>query len=633
MVTAFNLRHNKYVSIPDWFKDTNSNVDQPTEDRINTITSVSGGSSVVTAGPLLFTLYNKYVLKPATETQSILTIENKALIAVVKEGETTNLGDEVDAQGWNTSDYFDIAAETLITVTGQTSDQYGIVFYNNVKQVINAVPITSSPIEIMTPIDAFYCRISSMPVETFSINYYSPNSYTDSQLNLSNQNVTDYLALNAAIPEGYNKVSFEGNAFNLLVQKPLTLTKDNNNVIKLSLSQSSALSDGVWELRTDESSNQQYIYTTYPVVTQHGITTYADVDNLDIDSIYDGLPIDNQTIYWVDVKEEVGTDEEGNPIYETVRVLKANVGNGGGSSVDLSELDKRYLAIDGTAETAKKLSKTIKIWGQPFDGTGNITGELNLGLSGRIRKPSAYETYDNIRIEMLERLNNIPPRMAIQASDYNGVSPQGFISIGGVVENGKENKLQHLFLFALTTSVFGKLKVVADNAAIGTSAKGVTLQVNESGVLIVDAGNGFKIDSLIYDKSNNQLQFGGDLLLNEGLITYDNEKDYFKLDGDLLVTGGITAFADSGSGNQWIISADELENITSEETTKVYSANVTTAVAKKVIDINNSISTINNKLNDIKIGLKGINSNSSASAIGTALKKIYDELIEYDKLI
>ena len=382
----------------------------------------------------------------------------------------------------------------------------------------------------------------------------------------------------------------------------------------------------LWKLMETESG-EKYLFTDFNVVTQKGITSYTDGTLLDLPGIYNGLPIDNQTLYWEEIKEEVGTDEEGEPIYKTTKVLKAKGSTGGGGgSVDLSELDKRYLAIGGTAEAAKKLATARKIWGQSFDGTGNITGELNLGLSGRIRKPSAYETYDNIRIEMLERINNIPPRLAIQASDYNGVSPQGFISIGGIAEDGAENKLQHLFLFALTTSVFGKLKVVADNASIGTSAKGVTFQVNESGVLIVDAKNGFEIDSLIYDKSNNQLKFGGDLLLNEGLITYDKKKGYFTLNGDLLVTGGVISYASTGRVQSWMITAESYDKITSSSDTDVYTAKTTSMIKEKVDEVAAASEDAVKKLAAIKSALNGITASSSLSAIASALVTIKNSL-------
>ena len=72
---------------------------------------------------------------------------------------------------------------------------------------------------------------------------------------------------------------------------------------------------GGWELR-QLTDGTNYIYTTYPVVTQLGITMYAGTDGLDLGSVYDGLPIDNATIYW-------DLDENGN------KILKA-VGSSGG---------------------------------------------------------------------------------------------------------------------------------------------------------------------------------------------------------------------------------------------------------------------------------------------------------------
>lgn len=60
---------------------------------------------------------------------------------------------------------------------------------------------------------------------------------------------------------------------------------------------SSSVGAGVWELR-QLTDGTNYIYTSYPVVTQLGITMYADTTNLDVSGIYDGLPIDGITIYW-----------------------------------------------------------------------------------------------------------------------------------------------------------------------------------------------------------------------------------------------------------------------------------------------------------------------------------------------
>jgi hypothetical protein len=65
------------------------------------------------------------------------------------------------------------------------------------------------------------------------------------------------------------------------------------------------------------------------LATTGGIVAYANTEDINIDDIYDGLPIDYQTLYWEDIKEEVGTDENGDPIYKTTKVLKAKVGSSG----------------------------------------------------------------------------------------------------------------------------------------------------------------------------------------------------------------------------------------------------------------------------------------------------------------
>lgn len=74
--------------------------------------------------------------------------------------------------------------------------------------------------------------------------------------------------------------------------------------------------DKVWEIRTD-STGQEYIFGKLPVVTQYGITMYVgDGGDIDLPSLYAGLPIDNTTIYW----------ENG--------VLKAVGSSGGGGVAD-----------------------------------------------------------------------------------------------------------------------------------------------------------------------------------------------------------------------------------------------------------------------------------------------------------
>lgn len=57
-----------------------------------------------------------------------------------------------------------------------------------------------------------------------------------------------------------------------------------------------AIWDKVWEIKTDSQGNE-YIFGKLPVVTQYGITMYADGGEIDLPSIYAGIPFDNKTIW------------------------------------------------------------------------------------------------------------------------------------------------------------------------------------------------------------------------------------------------------------------------------------------------------------------------------------------------
>ena len=103
--------------------------------------------------------------------------------------------------------------------------------------------------------------------------------------------------------ESGNVVNISGGNGNIDLSKYL-LTADFNEL---------------WEIRYD-SSGTAYIFGKLPLVTQYGITMYSG-ENVNVPGIYDGLPIDNTTIYW-------DVDSNGN------KVLKAVVGSSGGWVAD-----------------------------------------------------------------------------------------------------------------------------------------------------------------------------------------------------------------------------------------------------------------------------------------------------------
>ena len=112
--------------------------------------------------------------------------------------------------------------------------------------------------------------------------------------------------------------------------------------------------DSVWEIREDESTNQKYIFGKLPVVTQYGVTMYADGDELALPSIYAGLPIDGTTIGWVDGKlSYIGGGTGGS----TTLGGLTNVG----SWADVAAPEDRVLfqAKDSTQWSSKLLSELV----------------------------------------------------------------------------------------------------------------------------------------------------------------------------------------------------------------------------------------------------------------------------------
>lgn len=102
----------------------------------------------------------------------------------------------------------------------------------------------------------------------------------------------------------------------------LRVLKEIENLHDTILKEINSVTSGFWELKQDSQGNE-YIATKYNVLTEGGLTTYG-LGKQKLGTIYDGLPIDNDTIYW----EEV----------EGSRVLKAKGSGGGSTGLDETKL-------------------------------------------------------------------------------------------------------------------------------------------------------------------------------------------------------------------------------------------------------------------------------------------------------
>ena len=102
----------------------------------------------------------------------------------------------------------------------------------------------------------------------------------------------------------------------------LRVLKEIENLHDTILKEINSVTSGLWELKQDSQGNE-YIATKYNVLTEGGLTTYG-LGEQKLGTIYDGLPIDNDTIYW----EEV----------EGSKVLKAKGSGGGSTGLDETKL-------------------------------------------------------------------------------------------------------------------------------------------------------------------------------------------------------------------------------------------------------------------------------------------------------
>lgn len=344
---------------------------------------------------------------------------------------------------------------------------------------------------------------------------------------------------------------------------------------------------GLWELK-ETDRGEKYLFTPYNILTLLGLTSFSTGKAQKFPSIYDGLPIDYQTLKWVEVTEQVGTDEEGNPIYETTKVLKA-AGGGGGTG-------------GGAAE---------KVTWDNLEGKPSWIGDS---------KPS----YSWTEIERKPLWIDNSNKLVYGWKDASGNSQQAVLATEIWVGNN------YLPLNgALPSTMSNEFKLQGDmrlQKGSGTSGRkllfgegyNVYLYEYPDNYLNIYAYNGMKI----YTQSSKYIELSGKgVKVNNGIITYNESGGYFQLDGNLLVTGGITSFADSGSGNQWILDASTLSGVTSTNQYKVYSARVTMLLKDEVDEINDKIAAI-------KTAFNGLSSSSSASAIGSALKTLAGKLQE-----
>lgn len=160
------------------------------------------------------------------------------------------------------------------------------------------------------------------------------------------------------------------------------------------------------------------------------------------------------------------------------------------STSDINGLSNYVRGITvNNADKATQLANPRLIWGQSFDGTGNINGNLKMGSAGG----GSIQLWMN-NGNMLDRTNNI-------------------LHIGYGL---KESSDAEINLDAYAT------KVYTDNMS-----------------------KHYDFKSNVFDVNSNQIHFGSET--NGGRISWDAANNAFKIEGNVYATGGITALGVSNN--------------------------------------------------------------------------------------
>lgn len=236
-----NTNHNKYISTPDWFTESNSKTSNIVDGQNRPNGQIFFPQYTHNENEWDILLYNKFVLSPFEYGNEILTVKDTAITG---KNNPSALGSTIDDTEWSASDYMPIASGSSLVINSSKHNEYGIAFYNEQHIALSGKNFIEYDYTIIVPNSACYFRICCKNSFTgFFVKGFTARNYDKDELTLSDKNTNDYLQLNSEIPEGISKVSVDDDSLQLLVQNPLQLSKDDNNVIKLSLDYSSLKND------------------------------------------------------------------------------------------------------------------------------------------------------------------------------------------------------------------------------------------------------------------------------------------------------------------------------------------------------------------------------------------------------
>lgn len=626
-----NSKHNQYVSTPDWFISHPEVYEESVETTVvQNVIGIGGGSGGVNE----VKIYNKFALESQELDKKSLTFVGQAIAAL--EYDKVKIGDLVDDELWNSTDYVLVAANTQISIDSTKHSNYGIVFYGYDYKIVKGIIFdeqTVFPTSIIVPDSSYYFRISCLnSYDNFKINYSSPKPYTIEQLNITRLNTSDFTQVNDTIPDGFVSQTFNPSELSFLVENPLYLHSDTKGVIRISLNYEElpgadvsnmfvwdkkyaafgydpltgtaySYTDGIQDFELDEEGNlaldeegnpipvtvlntDKWLYDDNAtdkwiirstkqklslldglmeydsdkdsflfhknIITTGGVTQYADLGDVDIPGLYDGLSLDNTTITWT-------YDSEGKN-----RVLTA-----------ISNLD-----IDNKFVTREEWNAFLGVENDS-DRLINTWSELVAFLNNMEEGTNLLEFFDNYahkkKDEPIEGIYNFLKGLRVNSkylqydAEKNVWKFEGNIAAtGGITMYYNDqlepdpNLLDQIIVSPPLYKEDGMLKIDVEsisggisnivNGAIGAkqfvtgldlSEDGETITVNKRMLTQIDIPD---LSELYVNRTTDQTISGWKDFLTgikfNNLSMYHLKDNTVYLDANLAVKGGITMYAD-----------------------------------------------------------------------------------------
>lgn len=305
-----------------------------------------------------------------------------------------------------------------------------------------------------------------------------------------------------------------------------------------------AVWDKCWEIRTTDKG-EEYLFGKLPVGLQFDLSSFVDGGLINLPTLYDGLPIDGQTLKWKEVTNEDGS---------VTRVLES-VGSGGvAEKVTWANIEGKPTWI---GESKPSYSWT-EITGKPnfvteeaLDEEGFLTA-MDIQVLTFTNGAFKAVSYDP---SMAPKTVNIPTKLSHLEDDsdfvtlgmMNGYATKTWVGQQGFLDSSDLNG------YATETWVDGNYLPLTGGTLKGdlrlkdSSNYGMTLYFGDSSYCYISEYSDDKMK--IHASSGVTIETGGSyyveidskgLKVNGGIITYNGS--YWEINGDVLVTGGITSY-------------------------------------------------------------------------------------------